>query len=148
MTEGGWRGTRIGFSEVRWDDRTHVTQLTISCNIPQILPSPTRSRRVHTGVDGAALYSFLTEENDGEDILACNIGGAMAMLATLEIPEPAAGDMTPEPRYRHQAMDSSEWEAWREAEETEICGMTKNGVYEEVGKPKDKLMVGYKTVGF
>ena len=37
-------------------------------------------------------------ENDRDDVLACDIGGAMAMQETLDLREPAAGDMMPEPK--------------------------------------------------
>ena len=83
-----------------------LRKLTIDGNIPPILSSRTRSRRPHTGVEGEALHCFLPaseaeEENGGEDGLARDDGGQMAMQATLDIPEP---------RNRWQAMESPEWD--------------------------------------
>ena len=56
-----------------------LRRLTIDGNIPPILSSRTRSRRPHTGVEGAALHCFLPtikaeEENGVEDVLACDDG--------------------------------------------------------------------------
>ena len=70
-----------------------LRKFTIDGNIPPILSSRTRSRRPHTGVEGEVLHCFLPvieaeEENGVEDALACDDGGQMAMLATLDIPEP------------------------------------------------------------
>ena len=82
-----------------------LRKLTIDGNIPPILSSRTRSRRPHTGVEGAALHCFLPaieaeEENAVEDALACDDGGQMAMQTALDIPEP---------RNQRQAMESPEW---------------------------------------
>ena len=119
-----------------------LRKLTIDSNIPSILSSRTRSRRPHIGVEGEALHWFLPaieagEENGVEDALACDDRGQMAMQATLDIPEP---------RNRRQAMESPEWDEWREAEETEMLGMVENCVYKQVARPKDKLVVGTKTL--
>ena len=54
----------------------------------------------------------------------------MAMQVTLDLPEPTAGDMKPEPKNRQQAMKSEEWSAWHETEEKEMRGMVENSVYE------------------
>ena len=80
-----------------------LRKLTIDGNIPPILSSRTRSRRPHTGVEGAALHCFLPaieaeEENGAEDALACDDGGQMVMQATLDIRES---------RNRRQAMESA-----------------------------------------
>ena len=96
-----------------------LSKLTIDGNIPPILSSRTRSRRPHTGVEGAALDCFLPaieaeEENGVEDALASDDGGQMAMQATLDILEP---------RNRRQAMESPEWDEWQKAEETGMLGM-------------------------
>ena len=93
-------------------------------------------------MERAALHCFLPaieaeEENGVEDTLACDDGGQMAMQATLDIPEP---------RNRRQAIESSEWDKWRKAEETEILGMVENCVYKQVAQPKDKLVVGTKVL--
>ena len=117
-------------------------KLIIDGNIPPILSSRTRSRRPHTGVEGEALHCFLPaieaeEENGVKDALACDDGGQMAMQATLDIPEP---------RNRRQAMESPEWDEWRKAEETEMLGIVENCVYKQVARPKDKLVVGTKTL--
>ena len=90
-----------------------LRKLTIDGNIPPILSLRTRSRRPHTGVEGAALHCFLPaieaeEENGVEDTLACDDGGQMAMQATLDILEP---------RNRRKAMESPEWDKWRNLEE-------------------------------
>ena len=86
-----------------------LRKLTIDGNIPPILSSRTRSRRPHTGVEGAALHCFLSaikaeEGNSMEDALACDDGDQMAMQVTLDIPGP---------RNRRQAMESPEWDEWR-----------------------------------
>ena len=69
----------------------------------------------------------------------------------VDILEPIAGDMPPQPENRQQAMDSPEcmecmecmeWEEWREAEEVEMHGMVENCVYKQVARPNDKLVVG------
>ena len=73
-------------------------------------------------MEAAALYCFLPaieaeEKNGVKDALACDDGGQMPMQVTLNIPEP---------RNRRQAMESSEWDKWRKAEETEMLGMIEN----------------------
>ena len=83
-----------------------LRRLAIEVNIPPILSSRTRSRRPHTGMEGAALHCFLPaieaeEENGVEDALACDDGGQMAMQVTLDIPEL---------RNRRQVMESPEWD--------------------------------------
>ena len=93
-------------------------------------------------MEGAALHCFLPvieaeEENGVEDALACDNEGEMAMQATLDIPEPS---------NRWQAMESTEWDEWRKAEETEMLGMVENCVYKQVARPKDKLVVGTKML--
>ena len=77
------------------------------------------------------------EENGVEDALACDDEGQMAMQATLDILEP---------KNRRQAMESPEWGEWRKVEETEMLGMIENCVYKQVARPKDKLVVGTKTL--
>ena len=119
-----------------------LRKLTIDGNVPPILSSRTRSRRPHTGVEGAALHFFLPaieaeEESGVEDALACDDGGQMAMQATLDIPEP---------RNRRQAMELPEWDKWRKEEETEMLGTVENYVYKQVARPKDKLVVGTKML--
>ena len=57
-----------------------LRKLTIDGNVSPILSSRTRSRRPHTGVEGAALHRFLPaieaeEQNGVKDALACNDGG-------------------------------------------------------------------------
>ena len=118
-----------------------LRKLLISGNILPILASRTRSRKVYMGVDGEALHSFLPtideaiEEDDGDDVLACDNGGAIVMQVTLDLPEPTKGYMPPEPKNRQQAMKMTEWSAWREAKETEMRGMIENSVYEQVARP-------------
>ncbi|CAN0128895.1 unnamed protein product [Ascophyllum nodosum] len=119
-----------------------LRKLTIDGNILPVLSSRTRSRRPHTGVEGAALHCFLRaikaeEENGVKDALACDDGSQMAMQATLDIPEP---------RNRRQAMESPEWDKWWKAEETEMLGVVENCVYKQVARPKDKLVVGTKIL--
>ena len=119
-----------------------LRKLTIDGNISPILSSRTRSRRPHTGVEGAALHCFFPaieaeEENGVEHALACEDGGQMAIQATVDIPEPG---------NRRQAMESPEWDEWRKAEETEMLGMVHNCVHKQVGRPKDKLVVGTKVL--
>ena len=119
-----------------------LRKLAIDGNVPPILSSRTRSRKPHTGVKGGALHCFLPaieaeEENGVEDVLACDDGDQMAMQATLDVSEP---------RNRRQAMESHEWDEWRKAEETEILGMVENCVYDQVARPKDKLVIGTKML--
>ena len=119
-----------------------LRELTIDGNIPPILSSRSRSRRPHTGVEGAALHCFLPaieaeEENGVEGMLACDGEGQMPMQATLDIPEP---------RNRRQTMESPEWDEWRKAEDTEMLGMVENCVYKQVARPKDKLVVGTRML--
>lgn len=84
-----------------------LRKVAIIGNIPPMLSSRTRRRRVHTGVEEAALQSFLPavgevdevdEEDDENNDLACYVGDAMTMQATFDIPEPTVGYMTPDPR--------------------------------------------------
>ena len=119
-----------------------LRKLTIDGNILPVLSSRTRSRRPHTGVEGAALHCFLPaieaeEENGVKDALACDDGSQMAMQATLDIPDP---------RNRRQAMESPEWDKWWKAEETEMLGVVENCIYKQVARPKDKLVVGTKIL--
>ena len=119
-----------------------LRKLIIDGNIPPILSSRARSRRPHTSVEGEALHCFLPaieaeEENGVEDALACDDGGQMTMQATLD---------KPKPRNRRQAMESPEWDEWRKAEETEMLGMVEKYVFKQVARPKDKLVVGKKTI--
>ncbi|CAN0441784.1 unnamed protein product, partial [Ascophyllum nodosum] len=44
------------------------------------------------------------------------------------------------------AMESHEWDEWRKAEETEMLGMVENCVYDQVARPKDKLVIGTKML--
>ena len=119
-----------------------LRKLTIDGNVPPILSSRTWSRRPHTGVKEAALHCFVPvikaeEKNGGEDALSCDDGGQIAMQATLGVQEPG--------NWR-QAMEPREWDEWRKAEDTEMLGMVENCVYEHVARPKDKLVVGTKTL--
>ena len=112
----GESGPASGSANLEGRSLPALRKLTIDGNIPPILSSRTRSRRPHTGVEGAALHCFLpaikTEEENGvEDELACDDGSQMTMQATLDIPEP---------RNRRQAMESPEWDEWRKAGETEM----------------------------
>lgn len=58
-------------------------KLTIGGNTLQVLTSRKRSWRILTGVHGAALHKFLPtidevgNECDGDDVLACEIGGSI-----------------------------------------------------------------------
>ena len=103
----GEAGPASGSANLEGPALPALRKLTIDGNIPPILSSRTRSRRPHTGVEGAALQCFLLaieaeEENGVEDALACGDGGQMAMQATLDTPKP-----------RMQAMESPEWDEWR-----------------------------------
>ena len=138
----GEAGPASGSANLEGPALPALRKLTIDGNIPPILSSRTRSQRPHTGVERATLHFFLPaieaeEENGVEDALACDDGGQMAMEATLDIPEP---------RNRRQAMESPEWGDWWKEEETEILGMVENCVYKQVTRPKDKLVVGTKTL--
>ena len=104
--KGGEAGPASGSANLEGPALPALRKLTIDGNIPPILSSRTRSRRPHTGVEGAALHGFLPaikaeEENGLEDALACDDGGQTAMQATLDIPEL---------RNRQQAMESPEWD--------------------------------------
>ena len=72
-----------------------------------------------------------------KDALACDDGGHMAMQATMNILKP---------RSRRQAMESSEWDRWRKAEDTEMLGMVENCVHKQVARVKDKLVVATKML--
>ena len=102
----GEAGPASGSANLEGPALPALRKLAIDGNTPPILSSRTRSRRPHTGVEGAALHCFLSaieadEENGVKDVLACDDGGQMAMQATLDIPEP---------RNRRQAMESTEWD--------------------------------------
>ena len=89
----GEAGPASGSANLEGPALSALRMLTIDGDIPPILSSRTRSRRPHTGVEGAALHCFLPaikaeEEHGVEDALACDGGGQMAMQATLDIPEP------------------------------------------------------------
>ncbi|CAN0429329.1 unnamed protein product, partial [Ascophyllum nodosum] len=96
------------------------------------LEGPTVPALRKLAIDGNA-----EEENGVEDVLACDDGGQMAMRAALDVSEP---------RNRRQAMESHEWDEWRKAEETEMLGMVENCVYDQVTRPKDKLVIGTKML--
>ena len=120
----GEAGPASGSANLEGSTLPALRKLTIDGSIPPILSSRTRSRRPHTGVEGAALHCFLPaieakEENGVKDALACDDGGQMAMQATLDMPEP---------RNRRQATESPYWDKWQKAEETEILGMVGNCV--------------------
>ena len=136
----GEAGPALGSENLEGSALPALRKLTIDGNIPPIVSSRTKSRRPHTGVEGAALHCFLPaieaeEENRVEDALACGDGRQTTVQATLDIPEP---------RNRRQAMESPEWDEWRKAEETEMLGMVENCVYKQVARPKDKVVVGTK----
>ena len=138
----GEAGPASGSANLEGPALPALRKLTIDGDIPPILSSRTRSRRPHTGVEGAVLHCFLPtieaeEENGVEDALACDDGGQMAMQATLDLPEP---------RNRRQAMESLEWDKWWKAQETEMLGMIENCIYKQVARPKDKLVVGTKML--
>ena len=105
-------------------------KLTISGNLPPIMPSRTRSRRVNTGVEGAALQSFLltTKEGDEESTSVCDGGGPMALQVKVDIQQSIVGDMLPESKNRKQATDSPELEEWWKAKEVVMLGMVENCV--------------------
>ena len=42
--------------------------------------------------------------------------------------------------------ESSKWNEWRKAEETEMLGMVENSFYKQVAWPKDNLVVGTKML--
>ena len=64
----------------------------------------------------------------------------------VDIPEPVAGDVPAEPKNCQQAMDSPEWEEWRKVEEVEIRDIVENGVYKQMARSKNKLVVGTKML--
>ena len=132
----GEAGPASGSANLEGPALPALRKLTVNGNIPPILSSPTRSRRPHTGVEGATLHCFLPaieaeEENGVEDALVCDDGGQVAMQTMLDIPEP---------RNRRQAMESPEWDKWRNAEETEMFGTVEDCVYKQVARSKDKLI--------
>ena len=101
--KAGEAGPASGSANLEGPALPALRKLTNDGNIPPILSSRTRSRRPHTGVEGASLHCFLPaieaeEENGVKDALACDGGGQMAMHATLDIPEP---------RNRRQATESA-----------------------------------------
>ena len=101
-----------------------LRKLTISGNLSPIMLSRTRSRRVHTDVEGAALQSLLPateggDEEGDESTSVCNGGGPMPFQVKVDIQQSTAGDISSEPINRKRVMHSSEWEEWRKAEEVE-----------------------------
>ena len=74
-----------GPSELEGSVVPALRKLTISGNLPPIISSCTRSRRVHTDVEGAALQSHLPatkggeEEGDEESVSVFDGGGPMAL---------------------------------------------------------------------
>ena len=138
----GEAGPASGSANLEGPALPALRKLTIDGNIPPILSSRPRSRRAHTGVQGAALHCFLSaieaeEKTNVEYALACDDGGQMAMQATLDIREP---------RNRRQAIGSPEWDKWRKAEKTELLEMVETCIYNQVARPKDKLVVGTKML--
>ena len=120
---------------------------TISGNLP-IMSSRTRSQRVHTGVEGAALQSLLRltkggdEEGDEGSTSVYDGGGPKALQMKVDTQQSIVGDIPPEPKNRKQTMHSSEWDEWRKAEEVEMHGIVENCVNNQAARPKDKLVVG------
>ncbi|CAN0391894.1 unnamed protein product [Ascophyllum nodosum] len=51
-----------------------------------------------------------------------------------------------EPQNRRQAIGSPEWDKWRKAEETVLLEMVETCIYNQVARPKDKLVVGTKML--
>ena len=75
----GEAGPASGSANLEGPALPALRKLTIDGNIPPILSSRTRSRRPHTGVEGAALHCFLPaieaeKENGVEDALAYDAG--------------------------------------------------------------------------
>ena len=85
-----------------------LRKLAISGNLPQIMSSRTRSRWVHTGVEGSALQRFLPtiiegdEEGDGANVLVYGGGDPMALQVKVDILESRVGDM----RHRNRKTGS------------------------------------------
>ena len=77
--------------------KSALRKFTISGNLPLIMSLRTRTRRVHTGVEGATLQSFLptikevNERGKEESVSVCDGGGPMA-LQVVDTPEPITGD--------------------------------------------------------
>ena len=76
----GEAGPASGSANLEGPALSALRKLTNDGNIPPILSSRTRSRRPHTGVEGASLHCFLPaieagEENGVKDALACDGGG-------------------------------------------------------------------------
>ena len=86
-------------------------KLAISGNLPPIMSSRTRSRQVHKGVEGAALQIIfptiqeVDEKDDKRTVSVCDGGGSMAFQVKVDIPESIAGDISPEPKNRQQALN-------------------------------------------
>ncbi|CAM9650472.1 unnamed protein product, partial [Ascophyllum nodosum] len=86
--------------------------------------------------EGETQGALLDHGEDTQEVLSED-ERQMAMQATLDVSEP---------RNRRQAMESHEWDEWRKAEETEMLGMVENCVYDQVARPKDKLVIGTKML--
>ena len=77
------------------------------------MSSFTRSQRVHTGVEGAALQFFLStikgvdEEGDKESMSVCDGGGPMTLQMKVKL-KLIAEEMPPEPKNRQQTMNLPE----------------------------------------
>ena len=71
---------------------------------------------MYTGVEGALLQNLLPttkggdQEGDEGSTPVYNGGGPMASQVKVDIQQSIAGDMSPEPKTRKQAMHLSEWE--------------------------------------
>ena len=90
-------------------------------------------------------------QNDGKEFdeeigLARDNGSLAAMQATLSMAVKIGDDLPSEPKNRQEVIDSPKWDYWREAKEREMHSMMLNNVYAQVIWPKDKLVVGTKTL--
>ena len=103
---------------------------------------------MHVGVEGAAPQSSLptNEKGDEESTSVCDGGGPMALQVKVDIQQSIAGDMSPEPKNREQAMNLSDGEKWRKAEEVEMHGLVENSVYKQVTRLKGGLVIGTKIL--
>ncbi|CAN0128326.1 unnamed protein product, partial [Ascophyllum nodosum] len=89
-------------------------------------------------------------EEEGAEARSASLEGptvpALRKLAIDGNVPPILSSRTRKPRNPRQAMESHEWDEWRKAEETEMLGMVENCVYDQVARPKDKLVIGTKML--
>lgn len=73
-------------------------------------------------------------------------GDIMTMQAALSLRRSLAGFFLPESTTIQEAQASLEWTHWKGMTEFKINGLVANGVWDQVKRPADKLVVGTKIL--